>query len=204
MSQTARPEPRKSGWAGLFESAFKRSSNAMALTDDHRRQVDVNTAWLRMLGCRRDALIGHAVYEFIRGDPLLTDEEWQAALRRDESVGTAEVVRADGEVVKAQFAMHPEVVTGQSFALFVALSMSRSGRHFRRDTDEELEGQALSEREREIVRLVALGASGPEIAEQLHISHNTVRTHVNKAMTKMGARSRAHLVAKALGEGHVL
>jgi DNA-binding NarL/FixJ family response regulator len=59
----------------------------------------------------------------------------------------------------------------------------------------------LSEREREIVRLVALGSSGPEIADELRITHNTVRTHVRNAMTKSGARSRAHLVAKALGDG---
>ena len=63
---------------------------------------------------------------------------------------------------------------------------------------------ALSERELEIVRLVALGRSGPEIADELGIAHDTVRTHVRNAMAKVGARSRAHLVAKALGEGHVL
>ena len=48
------------------------------------------------------------------------------------------------------------------------------------------------------------GETGPEIAEQLHISHATVRTHVRNAMAKVGARSRAHLVAKALGDGHAL
>ena len=48
------------------------------------------------------------------------------------------------------------------------------------------------------------GDSGPEIAEELGIAHDTVRTHVRNAMEKIGARSRAHLVAKALGEGHAL
>jgi DNA-binding NarL/FixJ family response regulator len=54
------------------------------------------------------------------------------------------------------------------------------------------------------VGLIAHGESGPEIADQLHISHDTVRTHVRNAMTKLGARSRAQLVAKSLGDGHVL
>ena len=54
------------------------------------------------------------------------------------------------------------------------------------------------------MQLVAAGETGPEIAEHLRISHATVRTHVRNAMTKLGARSRAHLVAKALGEGHSL
>ena len=51
-----------------------------------------------------------------------------------------------------------------------------------------------------MVRLVALGQTGPEIADELGITHDTVRTHVRNAMDKVGARSRAHLVAKALGE----
>ena len=56
----------------------------------------------------------------------------------------------------------------------------------------------------EIVWLVSLGGTGPEIADELGISHDTVRTHVRNAMDKLDARSRAHLVAKALGEGAVL
>jgi DNA-binding CsgD family transcriptional regulator len=61
----------------------------------------------------------------------------------------------------------------------------------------------LSRRELEVVRLVALGASRPEIAAELQISHDTVRTHVRNAMAKLGARSRAHLVAKAVGRSLV-
>ena len=46
--------------------------------------------------------------------------------------------------------------------------------------------------------------TGAELADAPHISHDTVRTHVRNAMTKLGARSRAHLVAKALGDGLLL
>ena len=84
------------------------------------------------------------------------------------------------------------------------LSKSRWGARFRRTLPLEDEPGELSDREREIVHLVALGRSGPEIAEELGIAHDTVRTHVRNAMDKLGARSRAHLVAKALGEGHAL
>jgi len=40
------------------------------------------------------------------------------------------------------------------------------------------------------------------IAEELGIAHETVRTHVRNAQDKVGARSRAQLVAIALGNGH--
>jgi DNA-binding CsgD family transcriptional regulator len=103
-------------------------------------------------------------------------------------------------VIGVQYGATVEVVTGRRLVLFVSTTSSRWGRHFRRVVDGP-EGGELSAREREVVHLVALGRTGLEIADELHISHGTVRTHVRNAMTKVGARSRAHLVAKALGEG---
>ena len=99
---------------------------------------------------------------------------------------------------------HVEVVTGRRLVLFVALSTSRWGAHFRRPIAPDQTAAALSARERQVIALVAAGHSGPEIAEELHISHDTVRTHVRNAMAKLGARSRAHLVAKSIAEGHAL
>jgi DNA-binding NarL/FixJ family response regulator len=56
---------------------------------------------------------------------------------------------------------------------------------------------ALTARERQIVGLVAHGLSNSEIADALTISHATAKTHVSRAMTKLGARDRAQLVALA-------
>lgn len=78
------------------------------------------------------------------------------------------------------------------------------GSRFRRGLSSAQPPRLLSPREREVVHLVSLGAAGPEIAEELGISHETVRTHVRNAMDKLGARSRAQLVAKALAEGHLV
>ena len=55
----------------------------------------------------------------------------------------------------------------------------------------------LTTRERQIVGLVAHGLSNTEIAAELTISHATAKTHVSRAMTKLGARDRAQLVALA-------
>ena len=60
---------------------------------------------------------------------------------------------------------------------------------------------ALTEREREIVALVATGMSNAEIAEHLTLSPLTVKTHANHAMTKLGARDRAQLVVFAYQAG---
>jgi DNA-binding NarL/FixJ family response regulator len=63
--------------------------------------------------------------------------------------------------------------------------------------------QVLTEREREVVALVAGGLSNDEIAETLFISRATARTHVSRAMTKLGARDRAQLVVAAYESGLV-
>jgi DNA-binding NarL/FixJ family response regulator len=62
----------------------------------------------------------------------------------------------------------------------------------------------LTEREREIVALVGTGLSNHEIADRLSISPATARTHVSRAMLKLGARDRAQLVVFAYEAGLVL
>ncbi|MGO4618109.1 response regulator [Nocardia sp. 2YAB30] len=59
----------------------------------------------------------------------------------------------------------------------------------------------LTEREREVVALVADGMSNTDIARQLTLSPLTVKTHANHAMTKLGARDRAQLVVLAYQTG---
>jgi len=59
----------------------------------------------------------------------------------------------------------------------------------------------LTEREREIVAWVATGRSNDEIAAELVVSPATVRTHVSRAMVKLGARDRAQLVVFAVQSG---
>ena len=63
--------------------------------------------------------------------------------------------------------------------------------------------EELTEREREIVALVGTGLSNHEIAERLVISPATARTHVSRAMLKLGARDRAQVVVFAYESGLV-
>ena len=62
---------------------------------------------------------------------------------------------------------------------------------------------ALTAREREVMALVAEGRSNTEIAEILFVSPLTIRTHVQRAMTKLDARDRAQLVVIAYQSGLV-
>ena len=172
----------------------------MALLDDDRRHVEVNGSYLQLLGFPRAALVGHPVYEFITGGPMLTARQWHAVLRLQQFVGVAEFRREDGARMTAEFAGHPESVTGRRLVLVVVIQATRWPRTpTRRGPAAEVRN--LTPRELEVVELVALGLSGPEIGVELHLAHNTVRTHIRNAMSKLDARSRAQLVARALGEG---
>ena len=61
----------------------------------------------------------------------------------------------------------------------------------------------LTEREREVLALVARGMSNAEIGERIHVSHATAKTHVGRILTKFGARDRAQLVVVAYETGLV-
>jgi DNA-binding NarL/FixJ family response regulator len=62
---------------------------------------------------------------------------------------------------------------------------------------------ALTDREREVMALAATGLSNEEIAQKLVVSPATARTHVSRAMVKLGARDRAQLVVFAYQSGLV-
>jgi DNA-binding NarL/FixJ family response regulator len=61
----------------------------------------------------------------------------------------------------------------------------------------------LTEREEEVLRLVAQGASNASVAAQLMISCNTVKAHVHSIMEKLNAHSRVEAVIHALDAGIV-
>ncbi len=63
--------------------------------------------------------------------------------------------------------------------------------------------EGLTERETEVVRLVARGLTNDEIATDLFVSPLTAKTHVNRSMAKLGARDRAQLVVMAYQAGLV-
>ena len=61
----------------------------------------------------------------------------------------------------------------------------------------------LTEREREVMTLVGLGLSNEDISARLMLSPHTAKTHVSRAMTKLGVHDRAQLVIHAYESGLV-
>ncbi|MFB7844107.1 response regulator [Microbacterium sp. NPDC056052] len=72
-----------------------------------------------------------------------------------------------------------------------------------RDAPEATVLDGITEREREVLRLVGLGLTNDEIAERLFLSPLTAKTHVSRIMAKLHARDRVHLVVTAYETGLV-
>jgi DNA-binding NarL/FixJ family response regulator len=101
---------------------------------------------------------------------------------------------ADDEVVDAVRA----VAAGQRY-----LHPALGARMLEAESEERRRTAAdpLSDREREVLRLLALGHTNQEIARMLYVSVRTAETHRAHIMQKLGITSRAELVRYAIGEG---
>lgn len=73
----------------------------------------------------------------------------------------------------------------------------------RRSIDNERGEEALSEREQMVLRLVAKGDSNPQIAEELNISVNTVKSHLRNILEKLQLKNRTQIAAYAIERGLV-
>lgn len=191
------------GWEPLFWQVFARSANPIALVDEDRRYVEVNDSWLKLTASSREALIGHSVVDGIRpSEREQSASEWERFLRAGgEYSGTRALVRDDGSEVDIEFAARLATVENRRLAVSVALADGGES-HVR--AAEHPGAQVLTNREREVVTFIALGRDSGQIAQELHISVETVRTHVRNAMSKLGAHTRAQLVAIVLGTGDAI
>jgi len=72
--------------------------------------------------------------------------------------------------------------------------------HFQEIKKPQSETEALTKREQEILSLLAKGFLYKEIADQLHISINTVRVHVQKVYEKLHVHSRSQAIMRFLGK----
>ncbi|WP_084960166.1 response regulator [Thermoactinospora rubra] len=193
--------------AGDIAVAGEAADGEQALALIRRTRPDV-----ALMDVRMPRLDGLAATERVCGDPSLAatkvvvittyelDEYLYAALRAGASgfllkdLEPEELRRAVRTVAAGEALLAPRM-TRRLIAQFAARPRRAPG----------LADQLglLTEREREIVTLVGGGLTNVEIARRLSISPATAKTHVARAMTKLGARDRAQLVVFAYESGLV-
>ena len=169
----------------------------MLVADDERRYVDANAAACAMLDMSRDDILRRRIDDFVppeaRGQLA---ESWRTFLRDGASREMFAFTLPSGRRVRAEAGAVAHVGPSRHLSILVPLRDPAPG------AGPPL-ARPLSRREREVLGLLALGGDGPQIAAQLVLSPATVRTHVNNAMRKLWARTRAHAIALALRDGLV-
>ena len=169
----------------------------MLIADDERRYVDANSAACAALGRPREDIVGTTVDDLtppeLRGE---LEVAWQKFLRTGAMSGVFRLVLPGGRMARFDYTAIAGVGDGRHLSVVVP-----SRRHSPSSPVKGPQPSPLSAREREIMKRVALGQDGPEIARDLVVSPATVRTHIGNAIRKLGARSRAHAIALALRGG---
>jgi DNA-binding CsgD family transcriptional regulator len=160
----------------------------MVLANEERFFVDANAAATTLLGLPLEEVLQLQLDDLWRGDSRSSlIQEWGAFDSEGSRLG--EVV-LDGILVR-----------------YVAIANVVAGRHlavlFRQVAQTVDEALLLTEREREVIGLVALGESLGSIAERLALTHGTVRDHARAARAKLGARTLAQAAAVAVRDGHI-
>jgi PAS domain S-box-containing protein len=188
------------GWEALFWGVFRRSTNPILLLDERRRLLELNDPAVALIGQTRGELLGTELAErFPPAERDTATRDWRSLLRAGEGVGSRVLVRPDGSSVEFEWAARLAHLGGRRVVLAVWIGDAPRARRAR-------VGECsipLTRREREVTTLIALGHETRAIAASLHISPETVKSHVRNAMSKLCAHTRAQLVALALSGGQI-
>lgn len=133
------------------------------------------------------------------------DESYLREALRAGASGYALKKAADTELLSAIRAVYRgEIFLDPSLTkILVSELIGAQDKKIGKQTEDEAEGEArqLSDREREVLRLLAQGYTSQQVADMLYLSLKTIETYKARLMNKLGLRSRAQLVRYALQVG---
>ena len=190
-----------------LRAAFASSWHPMLLADDQRRWVTGNAAACELLGIAPDAVPWHTMDDFtpLSERPRL-EQQWTQFLASGEAEGRYQLYVPNREPFPVEFGAVANVLPARHLALFIPPNgeglWAREG-EWRPLTHAPASRVPLTKREREIMTLAASGGQSGDIAKRLFVSPETINSHMQNAMSKLGAHTRAHAVAIALVTGQI-
>jgi DNA-binding CsgD family transcriptional regulator len=171
----------------------------MFVADDERNLVAVNAAACAMLQRSREEMLSSRIDDISAPSARRDMEDrWRELRQNGIQYGRWPLSLPDGRAVETEYAALADIAPSRHLAVAAVMDpeddQMTSG-------DGRQRGEALSVRETEILVLLALGYTGPEIARRLFLAIDTIRSHIKTLKVKLGARTLAHLVAIAMTSG---
>ena len=197
-----------------MRAAFDRSQNAMLIADDERRWVAANGAACELLGIAREDVPWRTIDDFTPPNQReRLEQRWTAFLASGEAEGWYQLHVPDRGPLPVEFSATANILPGRHLSVFIPperTDAERAEDAAAREAAwsvvaaEEGGRLALTEREREVMTLVAAGLQNSDMAKRLFLSQETIKSHVSNAMRKLDSRTRAHAVAIALMSGQII
>ena len=205
------PGPPENGFGpeavAHLRAAFERSLHPMLLADDQRRWVTANAAACELLAIGPEEVPWRAMDDFTPPSELRRlEEQWAAFLASGAAEGWYDLYVPDRGAVPVEFSAVANVLPSRHLALFLPPEAAETVESAAAWTPVVVERSArpqLTKREREIMTLVAAGLQTAAIAARLVVTPETVKSHVQNAMGKLGSHTRAHAVAVSLVTGQI-
>jgi DNA-binding CsgD family transcriptional regulator len=190
----------RSANAALIAQALDTGPVAVLIADRNARFVAANTAACELLG-RTLPGVADVVVDGPAGEEMFAD-----LVRDGEQRGLTPLKHRDGSTLVVRYFAHEVAGAALYAALIVARRTIPADASAQADAARRPRSRdraALSTREFEILALLAEGLENDEIARSLHLAPDTVKAHVSRVLSKLGARSRTHAVVLALRAGLV-
>ena len=177
----------------------------MLIADDQRRWVTGNAAACDLLGIAQEAVSWHTMDDFTPlSERSRLKEQWAEFLNSGQAEGRYQLYVANREPFPVEFGAIANVLPARHLALFIPPDEDDARQEWGPFEPSGTGRLPLTKREREIMTLAASGGRSGDMAEQLFLSPETIKSHVANAMSKLGAHTRAHAVAIALVTGQIL
>jgi DNA-binding CsgD family transcriptional regulator len=185
----------------------------MLLADDQRRWVTGNAAACDLLGIAPEEVPWHTMDDFTPPrERRRLEEQWEAFLASGAAEGWYELYVPGRGSTPVEFSATANVLPSRHLSVFIRPDETLTEQAERFLTREAAWASVLADdsarfqltaREREVMALVAAGLQSSDAAERLALSPETVKSHVQNALGKLGAHTRAHGVAIALVTGEI-
>jgi PAS domain S-box-containing protein len=191
--------------ADRLRTAFARSRHAMLIADDQRRWVAGNAAACDLLGIAQEAVSWHTMDDFTPlSERARLKEQWAEFLNSGQAEGRYQLYVPNHDPFPVEFGAIANVLPARHLALFIPPDEDDARQEWGPLKPSDTGRLALTKREREVMTLAANGGRSDDMAEQLFLSPETIKSHVANAMSKLGVHTRAHAVAIALVTGQIL